>query len=100
VHLLLSGPFARSITRSYPFRMLRAHTRQQGPSARLQITSDQSPGLLLGEFPDATTQAVAQVLKTYFDGINSADYEQAWLMLSPRLRGPSWSSFAKGTSTS
>jgi len=40
------------------------------------------------------------VLKTYFDGINSADYEQAWLMLSPRLRGPSWSSFAKGTSTS
>ena len=54
MHLLLSGPFARSITRSYPFRMLRAHTRQQGPSARLQITSDQSPGLLLGEFPDAT----------------------------------------------
>ena len=35
-----------------------------------------------------------------FDGINSADYERAWLMLSPRLRGPSWSSFAKGTSTS
>jgi len=50
--------------------------------------------------PDTTTQAVGQVLKTYFDGINSADYEQAWLMLSPRLRGPSWSSFAKGTSTS
>jgi serine protease Do len=50
--------------------------------------------------PDATTQAVGQVFKTYFDGINSADYEQAWLMLSPRLRGPSWSSFAKGTSTS
>jgi len=50
--------------------------------------------------PDATTQAVGQVFKTYFDGINSADYEQAWLMLSPKLRGPSWSSFAKGTSTS
>jgi S1-C subfamily serine protease len=50
--------------------------------------------------PDATTQAVGQVFKTYFDGINSADYEHAWLMLSPKLRGPSWSSFAKGTSTS
>jgi len=50
--------------------------------------------------PDATTQAVAQVFKTYFDGINSADYEQAWLMLSPTLRGSSWSSFAEGTSTS
>jgi S1-C subfamily serine protease len=50
--------------------------------------------------PDATTQAVGQVFKTYFDGINSADYEQAWLMLSPKLRGPSWSSFAEGTSTS
>jgi serine protease Do len=50
--------------------------------------------------PDATTQAVGQVLKTYFDGINSANYEQAWLTLSPKLRGPSWSSFAKGTSTS
>ena len=51
-------------------------------------------------FPDATTQAVAQVFKTCFDGINSADYEQAWLMLSPTLRGSSWSSFAEGTSTS
>ena len=50
--------------------------------------------------PDATTQAVADVFKTYFGGINSANYEQAWLMLSPKLRGPSWSSFAKGTSTS
>jgi hypothetical protein len=50
--------------------------------------------------PDATTQAVGEVLKTYFDGINSADYEQAWLMLSPSLRGASVSSFADGTSTS
>jgi hypothetical protein len=43
VRLQLSGPFARSITRSHPFRMLRAHPRKQGPSARLQITSHQAP---------------------------------------------------------
>lgn len=50
--------------------------------------------------PDATTQSVANVFKKYFGGINSANYEQAWRTLSPKLRGPSWSSFAKGTSTS
>jgi len=50
--------------------------------------------------PDATTQAVGQVFKTYFEGINSADYAAAWSMLSPKLQGPSWASFAAGTSTS
>ena len=59
---------------------------------------DRTP--ILPESPDATTQEVGQTLRTYFNGINSADYEQAWLMQSPRLRGHSWSSFAKGTSTS
>jgi serine protease Do len=50
--------------------------------------------------PDPTTQGVGQVLKRYFDGINSADYAGAWSTLSPKLQGPSWSSFAKGTATS
>jgi len=62
----------------------------------------QGPGLTptLPGSPDATTQAVGEVFKTYFDGINSADYASAWSMLSPNLQGPSLSSFARGTSTS
>jgi serine protease Do len=54
----------------------------------------------LPDAPDATTQAVGQVLKTYYDGINSADYQGAWSTLSPKLQGPSWSSLAEGTATS
>jgi serine protease Do len=50
--------------------------------------------------PDATTQTIGQVLRTYFTGINAADYAGAWSTLSPKLQGPSWSSFAEGTSTS
>jgi len=54
----------------------------------------------LPDSPDPTTQAVGDVFKTYFDGINAANYEQAWMMLSPKLRGSSLESFADGTSTS
>lgn len=50
--------------------------------------------------PDAITQAVGAVFARYFDGINSADYTAAWSTLSPRLQGPSASSFADGTATS
>jgi serine protease Do len=54
----------------------------------------------LPEAPDAITQEVGQVFKRYFDGINSALYEQAWAVLSPKLQGSSVASFAKGVSTS
>lgn len=69
-------------------------TDPEGPQPGRDLTPT------LPESPDDTTRSVAAVFETYFEGINSANYEQAWLMLSPKLRGPSWLSFAKGTSTS
>jgi serine protease Do len=69
-------------------------TNPTGPQQGQNLTP------ILPGSPDATTEAVGQVFKRYFDGINSADYAGAWSTLSPRLQGPSWSSFADGTSTS
>ena len=49
---------------------------------------------------DPRTVAVAGALKNYFDAINAADYRMAWLGLSPRIRGASPDSLAKGDATS
>lgn len=49
---------------------------------------------------DPRTVAVATALKHYFDAINAADYRTAWSGLSPRIRGTSPDSLAKGDATS
>lgn len=49
---------------------------------------------------DARTLSVAAVFDAYFTAINTADYDSAWSLLSPRLRGPSSAALAKGDATS
>lgn len=49
---------------------------------------------------DPRADAVADTFATYFHAINTADYETAWRQLSPKLRGPSSSSLARGDATS
>jgi serine protease Do len=54
-----------------------------------------------GELDPGAANGIADAFTTYFDGINTGDYESAWLVLSPRLRaGSSVGSFANGDATS
>src|SRR5699024_8408860 len=38
-----------------------------------------------GQLDDATAAGIAAALTTYFDGINTGNYQAAWSVLSPRL---------------
>ncbi len=66
-----------------------------GPSGQVN-TPTTIPGL-----SSAASAGIATALTTYFDGINTGHYADAWQVLSPRLRsGSSLRSFAEGDSTS
>jgi hypothetical protein len=61
-------------------------------------TSIPSTGGLLTR---AAADGIAAAFATYFDGINSGDYQAAWYVLSPRRRATSsFTSFAAGDATS
>ena len=90
----VANPLLKSWTDNTASAVSARCTAPAGPEQGRDLTP------MLPTSPDTTTQAVGQVFKTYFDSINSANYEKAWSMLSPKLQGPSSSSFAKGTATS
>ncbi len=82
---------------------------QQAPTDQRQAQCDTPLGpsqasTELGPIPglsDDASDGIRTALQTYFDGINSGDYESAWEVLSPRLQaGVSDDSFAEGDATS
>lgn len=75
-----------------------APARCSDPLGPGQQAADVTPP---GQLDPTAANGIADAFTTYFDGINSGDYEAAWRVLSPRLRaGSTIDSFASGDATS
>lgn len=82
-------------------------TRSPGTVAPASCTTPLGPSQEQTAIPaisglDAgASSGISSAFETYFDGINTGDYDAAWHVLSPRLRsGSSLESFADGDATS